>query len=296
LSTAYVVISHRQPEQVLRLARTLRTGSPSCSLVVHHDDRAVALDEAALRALGGVERVLPPTPVAWGWTSQLDMLLRCLTRALERVDFEWLVVLSGQDYPIRPLEDSERELREGAFDAYVETVPVAPPSWSRADADEFARRYFYRYRPIRPPGPLLRRAVAAARPLLTLRDMPWGTVLGRRCAGPSRSVRRGADWLTLSRGAVEAVVNASPQLVRHYRRALMPTESFPHTVLHATAALRLSGDTRRFTSWAPSSPNPSVLGVGDLEAMLASGNDFARKFDPGVDARVLDELDRVVLG
>ena len=296
MSTAYVVISHRQPEQVLRLARTLRTGSPSCSLVVHHDDRAVELDEAALRALGGVERVLPPTPVAWGWTSQLDMLLRCLTRALERVDFEWLVVLSGQDYPLRPLEDSERELREGAFDAYVETVPVEPPGWSRAEADEFARRYFYRYRPIRPPGPLLRRAVSAARPLLTVRDMPWGTVLGRRCAGPSRSVRRGADWLTLSRGAVEAVVDASPELVRHYRRALMPTESFPHTVLSTTAGLRLSGDTRRFTAWAPGSPNPSVLGMGDLDAMLASGNDFARKFDPDVDARVLDELDRVVLG
>ena len=29
--------------------------------------------------------------------------------------------------------------------------------------------------------------------------------------------------------------------------------------------------------------------------MLASGLDFARKFDATVDARVLDELDRVVL-
>jgi hypothetical protein len=30
--------------------------------------------------------------------------------------------------------------------------------------------------------------------------------------------------------------------------------------------------------------------------MLASGNDFARKFDPDVDSGVLDALDRVVLG
>jgi len=296
VSTAYVVISHRQPDQVLRLARTLRTASPSCTLVMHHDDRASALDEAALAALGGVERVLPPTPVAWGWTSQLEMLQRCLAHALERVDFAWLVVLSGQDYPIRRLEDSERELHAGGFDAYLETAPVQPPAWSRADADEFARRYFYRYRAIRPPGPVLRRAVSAARPLLTLREMPWGTALGLRRRGPGVGVRRGADWLTLSRRAVERLVGASPELVRHYRRALMPTESFPHTVLHATAGLRLSGDTRRFTRWEPGSPNPAVLTLGDLDAMLASGNDFARKFDPDVDAAVLDALDRVVLG
>jgi hypothetical protein len=295
LRTAYVVISHRGPDQVLRLARTLRTGSPDCTLVIHHDDRAAKLDEDALRELGRVERVLPPTPVAWGWASQLDMLLRCLRHALERVDFDWLVVLSGQDYPVRPLEVSERELRDSAFDAYVETMPVEPPDWSRGDADEFARRYFYRYRAIRPPGRLLRRAASTARPLLTLRDMPWGTVLGVRSGGPGLPVRRGTDWLTLSRRAVEVVTRAPEAVVRHYRRTLSPTESLPHTVLAADPSLHLSGDPRRYSAWVPGSLHPAVLGRRDLDAILASGTDFARKFDMEVDAAVLDELDRVVL-
>ena len=294
VSAAYLVISHQYPEQVLRLARTLRAGSPDATLLMHHDDRRVALDAAALRALGGVELVTPPTAVAWGWTSQLDMLLRCFAWALERVGFDWLVVLSGQDYPIRPLADIERDLRDGDYDGYLEGIPVAPPAWSRGEADEFARRYFYRYRRVRPPGAALRRAVAAARPLLTLREMPWGTVLGRRCAGPPLPVRRGADWLTLSRRAVEVVVGAAPEVVRHYRRTLMPTESLPHTVLYAEPGLRLSGDTRRYSAWAPGSSHPPCCGAADLDALLASGTDFARKFDPTVDASVMDELDRVV--
>ena len=98
MKTAYVVLSHQHPEQVLRLVRTLRTGSPSCTVVLHHDDRRVRVDEAALSALGGVERVLPPTPVAWGWTSQLDMLLRCLARALER-GVRRFVLLSASSLP-----------------------------------------------------------------------------------------------------------------------------------------------------------------------------------------------------
>jgi hypothetical protein len=39
-----------------------------------------------------------------------------------------------------------------------------------------------------------------------------------------------------------------------------------------------------------------VLREADLERILASGLDFARKFDASVDARVLDELDRHVHG
>jgi hypothetical protein len=121
--------------------------------------------------------------------------------------------------------------------------------------------------------------------------MPWGTLVGRRVRGPGLPVRRGADWLTLSRRAVEVVVGA-PALVRYYRRTPVPTESLPHTLLYASG-LRLSGDTRRFSRWTAGDPHPAVLGMEDLDAILGSRADFARKFAPG--APVLDALDRVVL-
>jgi hypothetical protein len=133
-----------------------------------------------------------------------------------------------------------------------------------------------------------------------LREMPWGVLLGRRCGVPFSSsfpCRRGSDWLSLSRRAVEAVVRAArsrPELVRHYRRTVLPTESFPQTVLHAAPDLRLSTATRRFTSWAQGSPHPDVLRLADLERIVGSGADFARKFDAGVDGAVMDELDALV--
>jgi hypothetical protein len=286
VSAGYVVLSHQHPEQVLRLVRTLRRGSPDATIVLHHDDRRVSVDEAALRALD-VVRVLPPTPVGWGAASQLEALLRGLRAA---AGCDWVTVLSGQDYPLRPLAEIERAWRESGVDAFAEGSPVDPPPWSRGAADEFARRYFYRYVPVRPPGLRLRRAIAAARPVLTLREMPWGHLLGVRRRGPGLPVRRGADWLTLSRRAVEVVLGA-PGLVRYYRRTVLPTESLPHTALYASG-LRLSGDTRRFSLWTPGAEHPALLDRSHLDAMLGSGADFARKFPP--DAPVLDDLDRVV--
>jgi Core-2/I-Branching enzyme len=297
---AYLITSHALPDQVLRLVRTLRAGSPGAPVVIHHDEQRSRLDEAALRALGGVELVRPPVAVAWGGGSQLDMLLRCFAWLVDRVEFDWMVTLSGQDYPIRPLAAIERDLATGGYDGYVEGALVAPPGWTRARVDEFTSRYFYRHRPIRRPGARGRRALAAARPLLVMREMPWGVLLGRRCRvpfSPSFPCRRGSDWLSLSRAAVEAVVRAArsrPALVRHYRRTVLPTESFPQTVLHAAPGLRLSTATRRFTSWALGSPHPDVLRLADLERIVTSGADFARKFDAGVDRAVMDELDALV--
>jgi hypothetical protein len=295
-TVAYVITSHTLPDQVLRLVRTLRELSPSAPVLVHHDGRREPVDRGALRSLGVHE--IPPVPVVeWGRGTQLDMLLRCFAHALRTTDFDWLTVLSGQDYPLRPLEAVERDLGATAFDGFVEGHLVTAPAWRRDGGDEFARRYFSAWARVREPGRLGRRAVAAARPLLALRDIPTGVLLGCRVPtpfGPDLRCRRGSDWLTLSRGCVTLVDHAARErrrLVRHFRRTVLPTEAFPHTVLHAEPGLRLSGDVRRFTAWAPGSPHPRVLGTRDLEAMLASGADVARKFDVRVDARVLDHLD-----
>ncbi len=199
-------------------------------LLSHHG--AAPLDASRLRALR-VESV-PARPVAWGWASQLDMLLRCLRCAL-RSEFDWLFVLSGQDYPLRPLEAIEREL---TGDGYVEGIPVAPPGWTRAPADEFARRYFYRWRPVREPG----RRSGARSPrrgrwwrCATCRGASWPAAAA---AAPSIPVRRGSDWLTLSRRAVEVVVRERPALLDHFRHTVLPTEAYPHSVLYAEPGLR----------------------------------------------------------
>src|SRR4051794_21579513 len=164
MTVAYLVTSHTGPGQVLRLVRTIRALSPQAPVLVHHDGRREPLDARALLAVGGVELVPPVPAVEWGRGSQLAMLLRGLRVAVERTAFDWLTVLSGQDYPARPLEAVERDLATAAFDGFVEGHRVPAPAWRRDEGDEFSRRYFYAWRGVPEPGRLGRRAIAAARP------------------------------------------------------------------------------------------------------------------------------------
>jgi hypothetical protein len=296
---AYLITSHTLPDQVLRLASVLRRGSPHAWLAIHHDDRRCTLDRAALDALG-VRRVEPPCAVAWGQASQLTMVLRCLAWVREHADFDWLVLISGQDYPIRPLAEIEHSLAAAEFDALIETQPCERPAFA-APVDEFASRYHFRWRRTR-SGAVAALARAAGRrgPLVRTRAMPSGTWVGLRALrspfGSELVCHRGPDWFTLSLAAARAIdrfVRGRPDVLHHYRRTLHPTESFVHTVLANDASLRLSGDNRRYSVWdAPHITGPRVLRLEDLDPMLASGGDFARKFDQTVDRTVLDEIDR----
>ncbi len=127
-------VAHRIPDHVLHAPRP---GVPAGSVLRRAKRRRVdrrpsrrsrcALDDARLEALG-VCRVVPPSRVAWGEVSQLAMVLRCLRWLLEFTDFDWVVLLSGQDYPIRPVAEIERSLAAADVDALIETRRCERPA------------------------------------------------------------------------------------------------------------------------------------------------------------------------
>jgi hypothetical protein len=164
---------------------------------------------------------------------------------------------------------------------------VAPLRLRRGGVGEFERRYHYRWAriPARLAG-----VAARADPLVQVRALPSGVYAG--IPAPARvPLHHGSDWFTLSRRAVEAVAAAPRALERRFARTVVPTEGFVQTVL-AGSGLRLEADSRRHAVFdPPTAPRPRVLGLGDLDAALASGADFARKFE---DVGVLDEIDRRV--
>jgi hypothetical protein len=293
-----VVVSHRNPEQVLRLVSALKEG-PGAEVAVRHDERRSRIDDRELERLGAL-RLRDEVEFEWGGWSQLVLLRECIDRVARELDPDWLLILSGQDYPLRPLDDIERDLAASGLDAMLGDAWELPmQGLPDPPKDEFFLRYAYRHYPAPRAAPRLPRAV---RPLAYLREMPppLRPRLGlRRARTPFRDGFRcfvSADWLTLGRAGLDAVLRASrerPELLRYYRRVAIPSESFFATVLLNDPELRVARENRRFVSFpAPLTPHPDTLTTADLDRLLASGCDFARKFDADADAEVLDALDR----
>jgi hypothetical protein len=294
MNLVFLVVSHRNPDQVLRLVRGLRE-SPAATVVVRHDQRHSRLDAGALARAGAVA-LADDIDVEWGEWSHLRMLIGALGRIAAELDPDWVVALSGQDYPLRPLDEVEKRLATAGYDAFLaaawelQTDKLPPPP-----AEDFFLRYAYLH--LRAPRNLPH-LPSRLKPVAYVRDVPRRFGLRRPRLPFGESVRCwvSSDWPTLNRRALETVLRtarAERRLMRHYRRTVAASESFFATALMNDPRLRVSGEDRRFARFSPRSPNPDVLTSADLDELKASGAEFARKFDTEVDGRVLDLLDEL---
>jgi hypothetical protein len=292
-----VVVSYKNPGQVLRLVSALHEG-PGAEVVVRHDQRRTPLARSEVDDRGG-HMLEDGIEAGWGDFSYLRVLLGALEWSLERLDPDWILLLSGQDYPLRPLADIEARLAAADEDAFLASAWELPTARRpEPPAEEFFLRYAYRHFAVPSWTP---RAPRALRDVVYTRELPLG--LGKRIGfrrrrlpfGPARRCFVSGDWMSLSARAARVVTRTprrEPALMRNYRRSVIPSESFFATALLNEPELDVAREDRRLISFAgPRVPHPDVLTSADLGRLLDSGMDFARKFDQELDSDVLDALD-----
>jgi len=305
-TVCYYVQSHRDPEQIYRLVRTLRRGSPRAPIVVWHDFTRCDLDPAPLAALPDVHLLRPSWPQLRGGFSCQTQPYLAVVDWLERagIAYDWLVNLTAQDYPVTPLPRIEAFLDAAACDGFIRYWDVLSPEspWSRRKA---RARYWYRYRRL-PPGaePWLRAARRLTRLLPLHFYLDYGPLLGTRVWRPPfhAGFRCYGGWtfFSLRRRAVlylRDFLAEHPEVLRHYRATVAPEESIVQTVLVNSKRFDLVDDDLRYADYARAHKgSPRTLTTADLPRLASGRYHFARKFDLGVDREVLDRIDRELLG
>jgi core-2/I-Branching enzyme len=288
----FVVLTYSDPPQIVRLLTRLRElYGPAAPIALHHNFGQSPLDVSALPA--GVRVVQPHLSTGWdSWNTVEATLagLRLLYREAEGPDY--VVHLSGTDYPVARPERVVSDLRAVGADAYVKATPVRP--WRRdrgavagplgfgvnegaANQKVCYRRYFPTT--FRPLGIRLRIRSPLLAPLLS----PFSSRLG---------CHAGEHWWTLGRRAVEhllATREDRPELARWFAERPIPEEGYVQTVVCNGPGLRIERRNFRHVDWSSRARSPRTLGVADVPTILAGGAHFARKFAP--DDPALDAID-----
>jgi hypothetical protein len=299
MTVAYCIAAHSRPSQCLRLIRRLLDDDPECCVVLHYDQRHSNFDIRHVPR----DRVLvvPERAVYWGSIRVVDLYTEMFTLAVAE-GCSFVVMLSGQDYPLRQVASLEAEL--SAYDVWAHTKPLFADDGS-CDWAEGRRRYSYQWWHVDNPPRALRGAervltkafrVPASRsepPLPPMVRMRQGEQIwwGARSRGPGVPIYTGSMWMSLSARAVEVISSCPQRVASFFRRVPVPDESFLHTVLRNATGLTFAPGDARYIRWTEGDAHPEMLTVGDLDSMIASGTHFARKFDEDVDSSVLDRLD-----
>lgn len=283
MRVAYLLMVHRNPEQVAALLRALPTDSP---VFVHIDAR---VPRRAFAALAALQEVRPFTLVRrhrcyWGRIGMVRATLELVRAALasgERWDYASL--LSGADYPIASNEAIAGFLEEHAGQEFISFWDM------RSESNP------WKYAPgrMQSDARVDRQHVGAGRRIVRA---PW-----RRSMPGGLHPYGGAQWWTLTRQALEFVMTftaAHPRYVRFMQGVFVPDECFVQTVLGNSPFRRsFAGDDLRHVDWSrPEPPYPAVLRSEDVEVIGESGKLYARKFDLGVDPEVFATVDRRLRG
>jgi hypothetical protein len=270
---AYVISAYKYPEQLGRLTRRLSTSTSSFSI---HVDRKT-LPRVFRAMVAETEdvpnvRFLPRHVSHWGGFGHVRATLKGLADVIERgVPFDYVVLLTGQDYPLRSATAIEEYLGKADGRSFMNHWPLPHRPWGPRGGFERLQDWHF----------------------VTFFRIHLALPLRRRLPGGLEPYGGGAYWC-LSRPVAEYIhefVLQNPAYVRFFEHVLIPDELFFQTIV-VNSSLRetIVNDNLRFIDWSRE-PAPAILRVSDFPALVESGKLFARKFDSTVDSRILDMLD-----
>lgn len=283
MKLAVVVLAHTHPQQLERLVRRLR---PTVDDVVIHVNR-VAEDvyQDSRRRLADdahVHFVEQRHRVRWGQYSVVEASLAGLRHLRTLGRYDRVLLMSGQDYPVRPLPEIRAFFEDRPHQQLMELFRLDQPNWFETQAGPYA--------PMRRIG----RYHLFFRSRLHV-DLPLPRHL------PADLVPHGGSfWWSLTGDCVEHVldtVDRNPALERYFRHTFLADETFYQTIVGSSPfADALDQDFRRYVDWTNPNPTPPrVLEMEDYDKVVASTALFARKMDPVRSAEVLDRIDRELL-
>lgn len=139
---AILIMAHRDIDHLCHLIEYF---CRNCDVFIHLDAKAGLGDGIVdrLRGYAQVCLVSREYGVNWGGTSVLDSELALLSSAYEYERYDYFHLLSGQDYPVKPLNYFLDYFERNRGKEFLQWVPIPNPQWERNTYRRF--QYFYPY-------------------------------------------------------------------------------------------------------------------------------------------------------
>lgn len=220
--------------------------------------------------------------IAWGDVNHLYAILLLMKEAWACTDLEYFHLITGSDYPIRPLADLKAFCTEHRHDNYIEYFPLPHDDWGVEGGLNRIQYYWllpsYRVK----HGRCIEKSIKWQRRLGIWRGFKYFD--GRLYGG-------GTYW-SLSREAVGAAldyIDAHSGYLRRFRHTSIAEEICLPTLL-ANSGIPLINDYKRYIDWGADGANPQMLTEKDYEKIVASDALFARKMQSGTSGKLIEML------
>ena len=214
--------------------------------------------------------------VWWGGWSHLDAIIRLVRTAIS-YNFDYYVLLSGTDYPIRPNSFLYEKLSSGGeyigiYEGFCDHKPESRVKYYYFDCFD-------------------RRNLGSIKTVFFILSEWTMKVFFKKKAHPFKQIYHGSTWWALSHDCLTYVLNQidlNKNYVGFYKTCWCPEESFFQTIIGNSPFFSKCKTTLTYTDWS-SNPAPALINQNHIELFKKQIeiNDsgyiyipfFARKFD-----------------
>lgn len=206
--------------------------------------------------------------------------------------FDYVVLLTGQDYPLKSSAEIAATLRASGGKVYMRCDQIPNENWDNGGMDRIENWHFHiGGRSLSFPGTPFPRAW-----MNTAWSWPARSFRIRRTFPAGIQPYGGSSyWIMPAQcaGYVDAFVRDNPDFVSFFKYVHVPDEIFFHTiVMNSSFSDLVVTDNPHYVDWSKGESHPKVLTTEDFEKLMQSEKLFARKFDPEVDIRILERIDQ----
>jgi hypothetical protein len=271
-------MAHKEPHQIERLIK--KFSHLPFEFYLHIDKKIDQIPFDYLAQLPNVFFVSNRIRVRWASYSFIFAVQQAIFQIIESgIPYDFISILSGQDYPISPVSDIYHTLEKNIGKNFI-CFEDDGDWWSHAISR--IRKYHFtnfgfrgRYR-----------IQFFLNALLPDRKFP----LPYKLYGGPRAM-----CMTLSTECAAYVADfmESNKKLRRFIRFTWGPDEFviPTLIMNSKFKQTVVNDNFYYIDWSNGGPNPKTLTVEDYEKMKLSGKMMARKFDIRQDRVILDMLD-----
>lgn len=309
---AYLIMCHKNPDQVNRLISQLHSEKSVC--FVHVDKKANfdAMEIEGVHTSRRYDGVLGSYSLV-----EISDELMITAKEYERkegIHFKYFCLLSGQDYLLHHVEEINANLEKSYPEAFIDCTPWKRGNWvcSATSNCIWYIELVQKIRAVREPAKTIIRCPFLIANRVLKKHLNAKVELEKRGV----KVYGGSAWWVLPDDMVAYLLEEKNNLHRQskffpLKYSTVPEESYYQTILmNSEYADRIevnppemvAQNCKTYANFSPPGKNftghPYVLTMEDKDRLLelAETRFFARKFDTQVDSKILDWIDDNLLG
>lgn len=283
-------MAHKNEQQVQRLIDTLDDGNSTYFL--HVDLKVSDTEFKKLFSKNSQVHFVRRVKTEWGGFGLVNATLNAMLDIRKTGDFDKIILLSGQDYPIKSNEEIDQYFKNSKFNIFMDHFPLPNHrKWGMGGGMYRVNKYFFGLS-------WIEKYLAKAINFLAV----FIPIINRKLAKGVQPFS-GSQWWVMDMRALNYVLDYvadHPEYVKFHRHTFAPDELFFQIILLncKDESLRdnIANDNLRYMQWKTLEiAHPEILNINDLDNIGESDALFARKFDTGIDEEVINSIDDQLL-